>query len=217
MKTITHFFWLLFWIFAIQAQGATVIVTDDITQQAVDDIFGEYSPAFIAKAQAGGTSGAQGHELELSAEDSIQTYQVDWDFPDPVFLFHDGAGNVGIQSGSSGGTENLIEDQPLFGFNTVIIHLSDIASFPGGASFTGIEVNGVEIRDMFANEGDDWVMIQFDEESPEFQLTGEVEFINSGGSDAFVSFHAFNVDSIPEPSVPMFLLPLFSILLHRRR
>ncbi len=155
-----------------------------------------------------GFSSSSSMEVTLTTNSTLAFSHV-WSMPEDVRFLYDAAGNASIRTGSS-----FREGQPLGGVNALIIKLDDSAPGSFATEFKNITINGVPVRNLFASDGTDYVMIT------NFGSTVDLKGafyknVASAGNESRLTFFAV---SIPEPSSSlMCLLSISATLLRRRR
>lgn len=191
---------------------AAVTVTD-LTEAEYLNLVSTNTTAWVARFQAGGTSGQASHELSLSAN-TVVTGEHVWNYPEQIQVRHDAAGNLYATAGL-----NTVAGQPILSFDTILVKVYDIGNYWDGATFAGGSVsipNGDSktIRNMFASEDVDFLRIDLNENSPEFTIEGQIALYGIGDT-SHVEFTGINV---PEPSTFIFsCIALAACLFNRNR
>jgi len=224
----------VFWIIMVlllslgKASGAVVITS--ITETQYNDIKAttgtSVSWTVIFNAGSSSTPNTESR-TELVGKTPTQTTdlnagQYNWlnsrnDINDTVNVVYDSSGNINF----SAGTSSTLSVQPIIGFNTILVRLAD--SGTSGSQFIAGSVDPQPFGFNMNAVGDySYAKIEFNEDSPEFNLSGNFRS-TFGASLDFVQirFEGINFEGasppIPEPSV--FLLSLIGLygLFRRQR
>ena len=183
------------------------VVISNPTNSEYDNLVATSTISWKLTAEAGFSSGSTN---ELTLQSNItQSVSHNWSSPDPVIGSYDaGAGNLNFQVGST----VLLPQQPITGFNAILIRVSDRTAYDA-TSLNGGVLNSVSFRDLLADNNEqpssyyDQVLITDFGNSFSFNanfLKGEF----AGGDESTFQIIGLN---IPEPS--SFLLIGFSAVL----
>lgn len=196
--------------FGLFTQVQSAVTVTDISQEQFTEYTTTNPVAWQARFQPGSESGSQTYQVYLSAN-TVEYGTHTWDWPDTVSVSGDGAGNIYASVGST-----TINVQPLLLFDVIVIRAVDDFSAFGNVSFDNGLYNTTSLRDMYANNGVDYLMIELGEENPVFSLAGDLDAAFTGGSIGRIEFYGVNMPSVPEPSTALLMIPFFLLSMLRR-
>lgn len=197
MKTIVSSIFLLLVAFVVPVKSAVTV--SELTAGEADLL--KPTAVFKYTAQRGGSSGASSKESILSTTSELPDVSTDvtYSFPDTLSLQADNAGNLGAALGSG-----LTLSLPIVElYDSLLIQVYNYNTVNEGASFEGVTIGGVSIRNLFADLGPipntDQVLIHLNGQK-EWTLSGDISFdpLYSTGSNNRVE--VWGVTTIPEPA-----------------
>lgn len=92
-------------------------------------------------------------EVKLTTDVTLGLSHI-WPTPEAIQFLYTSAGNASIRTGA-----DVLEDQPLTGFNAILIRLDDSAPGSFSTEFKTITFNGVPVRNFFASDSSDSILI----------------------------------------------------------
>ncbi len=191
---------------ALAQKVTSAVVATDLSATEYNQKLSVSTVAVKGELMTGYTSTTTA-EMTLTT-DTMITSNHTWSTPEQVGFIYDAAGNSTLRAGS-----NTLVDQNLLPLNAFLLQLKDSApgSFP--TELRDITVNGVSIRNLFAKDSVDQVMITG------FGSTLDINasfYRNpfSAGNESLITFTGIN---IPEPSIFLTLIPGCLLLFRRRR
>jgi hypothetical protein len=184
------------------------VVATDLSLASYNEILSTSTQSFQGKLSTGFSSSGT-PEMSLTTDVTILADHT-WSVPEQIALIYDFTGNLTLRAGST-----LLVDQPLLGFNAVLIQLKDSAPLNFQTEIRDITVNGVSIRNLLAK--------RTTQPTDQLMITGfgseidiEASFYKNPASSGETSLLTFTGVVIPEPSTLIFSIG-FLLLLRRQR